>query len=133
MDSPLESLSRFRLLEANLLQVKSIEYQAKILITDERGRPHIFYADQLINGYLISELDGRTKYNGTYGDIPEEVRQKERDRERLLLNAGFPIVRHYYSALRLDENGSCAYVRSIQSALRRYPQPRHAPPRVVQL
>ncbi|WP_018296798.1 hypothetical protein [Corynebacterium lubricantis] len=129
----MESLARFRLIEANLPQVKSIEYQAKIQITDERGSRHTFYADQLINGFLISELDGRSKYDGTYGDIPEEVRQKERDRERLLLNAGFPLVRHYYSALRLDAQGSCAYVRNIQKALRRYAQPRQAPSRVIQL
>lgn len=131
MDSPMETVARYHLLQANLPEIKSIEYQAKIEVVLPNGFRRRFYVDQLINGFLISELDGKTKYNGTYGDIPADVIQKERDRERLLLNAGYSIVRNYYAALRVDEQGTSAYVRSIRAALNRHPATRRPLPRTA--
>ncbi len=131
MDSPLETISRFRLAEAKLPEVKKVEFQAEIRIFQSERGWHTFYVDQLINGYLISEIDGRAKYSGEYGNAAESVLKQERDRERLLLSAGFPMIRSYFESLRVGPDGNCGYVNSIRHALQKYPSPAVPLPREI--
>lgn len=133
MDSPLETLARYRLNEAKLPEVKTVEFQVEISFLHPHRGWQSYFVDQLINGYLVCELDGRSKYNGSYGVSTEYVLNAERERERMLMTAGFPVVRYFYETLLLDESGTCGYIRSVQQALRRYRTPKAPPPRSIRL
>lgn len=48
--------------------------------------------DALINGWLVVELDGRLKYDGTYG-APADVMLAELERQKQLQSLGLTVIR----------------------------------------
>ncbi|MHA2788827.1 hypothetical protein ACXZ66_06730 [Corynebacterium sp. S7] len=127
MGSPLETIARYRLIKADLPGIRDIRFQVKVEITDAEKVRHVFYVDQLINSYLVVEIDGRTKYDGTYGEQPAAVIKMERDRERLLRSAGFIVIRTYHDGLKQEPDGSCAFIREVHRTLETVPPPKIMP------
>ena len=85
-DSPYESYMRALLIDAG---VKPIKTQFQVL-----G----YYADILVDNWLIIEIDGRVKYSGPDGD---NARQREIDREKKIGNLGYVFLRFTTEELRL--------------------------------
>ncbi len=130
--SPLESVGRYRLLSGNYPWIHSIEYEVKIVIGDGGGNRITYYADILINGFLVLELDGRSKYTMVYGRDPVETVVQERIREHLIQNCGFVIRRGKWQDMRLNGNGSCSFTKMVEKAVHMYPEPSQPPARFVQ-
>ncbi|MDR7330713.1 hypothetical protein [Corynebacterium guangdongense] len=91
-ESPLESEATALLkLDAEIGR-HSIVPQQEVTIGGRRVRP-----DNLIDGWLIVEIDGELKYDGhTFGKPTDDVIRAERQREKLLQNAGY-VERRYGS------------------------------------
>lgn len=96
-DSPYESLARALLIEAGIGPVAA---QAKI----ER-----YYADLLVKGWLIIEIDGEIKYEGN--DV-DEVLRAERHRQKRIGNKGYVFLRFSPSFLRKHPEKFIAEVRA---------------------
>lgn len=86
-----ESSVRADLLETGIPM--KIELQKKILN---------YYADICIDGWLVIEVDGNVKYDGTYGD-PTSAIVNERRREKEITNAGYRVLRFSPDQLRNPE------------------------------
>lgn len=95
-ESPYESLARALLIDANLGPLTT---QAPIA-----G----YFADILIDGWLIIEIDGAVKYSGPDA---ERVRQREFQRQKDIGNLGFVFLRFTPEQLRRDPEGFVAAVR----------------------
>lgn len=112
-----ETIARLILLEADLPQITSIEYQVPVRY--DNGR-RTFYVDILLNGWLIIEIDGANKYTGHYGDKTDEVLREERIRENILKNEGRHVLRFSPPDLKQDHNGDCAMLRAVVDTLDNY-------------
>ncbi|STC68549.1 Uncharacterised protein [Corynebacterium pilosum] len=130
--SPLESVGRYRLLTGNFPWIHSIEYEVKITIITETGQLVTYYADILINGFLVLELDGRSKYTMVYGKDPVDTVVQERIREHLIQNCGFVIRRAKWADMKPDAQGSCPFIRMVERAVHSYPEPLRPLPRHFQ-
>ncbi len=84
IQSVYETLARYQLLTSNIRGITSMVPQA---VLPDKGRRYV--PDLLINGWLIVEIDGDSKYEND----PVEVIWKERVRERELLRRGYGILR----------------------------------------
>ncbi|MHA2787592.1 endonuclease domain-containing protein [Corynebacterium sp. S7] len=98
-ESPFESLARALLIEAG---VTGIIPQAQV---------DNFRVDLLVQGFLIIEIDGDTKYEG---DQREEAIFQERNREKNLLNKGFRVLRYRPRDMLKDPQ---RLVADVQAAL----------------
>lgn len=79
--SPWESVVRADLLDSGIPM--KIEVQKKILN---------YYSDICIDGWLVVEIDGNVKYDGTFSD-PTTAIIDERRREKEITNAGYRVLR----------------------------------------
>lgn len=93
-ESPLESKARFRLLNAKISGLEHLEFQRELIAGAQLIRP-----DFLLNGWLIVEVDGRTKYES---NAEESIRQ-EREREMRLRHEGYQVLRIHREDI---DNGS---------------------------
>ncbi len=103
-ESPGESLLRRRLIRLGLLPREQVELSAI------PGRPRV---DFLVDGCLVIEFDGRSKY-GLNDDL-ERAHWEEKQRQDRLVEAGYEVVRITWADL-WDED---ALARRILGALRR--------------
>lgn len=112
-----ETIARLVLLEADLPQVTSIEYQVEVPY--DNGR-RAFFVDILLNGWLIIEIDGANKYTGFYGKKTDKVLREERARENILKNEGRHVLRFSASDLKPGPNGDCVMLRTVAETLDNY-------------
>ena len=82
-ESPYESYLRALIIEC-FPQVK-IEPQKSLL-----GK---YRADLCLDGWLVVEVDGDAKYDGTYGEAPAYVVKQQIKRQRALENRGYVVLR----------------------------------------
>ena len=82
-ESPYESYLRALIIE-RFPQVK-IEPQKPLL-----GK---YRADLCLDGWLVLEVDGDAKYDGTYGETPAHVVKQQIKRQRALENRGYVVLR----------------------------------------
>lgn len=82
-ESPYESYLRALIIE-RFPQVK-IEPQKPLL-----GK---YRADLCLDGWLVLEVDGDAKYEGTYGEAPSHVVKQQIKRQRALENRGYVVLR----------------------------------------
>ncbi len=126
--SALETRFRDKLLGAvasgQLTGVETLEFQAGFHITDADGWPTVAWADALINGFYIFEVDGREKTSGAMGDAAEALR-RERHRETQLQNRGAVVRRVGWDAAEWD-----ALIGAANQVLARYPGVHQLPNRV---
>lgn len=97
-DSAYESLARGLLIEAGIGPVVA---QAKV----ER-----YFADLLVKGWLIIEIDGEIKYEG---DDADDVLRAERHRQKRIGNKGYVFLRFSPSFLRKHPEKFIAEVRTV--------------------
>lgn len=112
IDSPLESWARILLIEAGI--------GAHIVSQAEIPGPgnSFFRVDLLIDGWLIIEIDGAVKYDGTtFGKTPHEVVVREREREKFLQNRGYVFLRVGLRDLLADEGEDCSLVVQARSLM----------------
>ena len=87
-ESPLESAARVVLVTGGFPWVRSLEPQAHVSLGSMNAM-----ADFLINERIILEVDGASKYFGSYGRSTDQELFYERKREKHLQNAGYLVVR----------------------------------------
>ena len=102
-ESPYESYLRALIIE-RFPQAK-IEPQKPLL-----GK---YRADLCLDGWLVLEVDGDAKYDGTYGEAPSHVVKQQIKRQRALENRGYVVLRFGPS----DMKGSDEALRIIASHL----------------
>ncbi len=107
IQSVYETLARFKLVNARIPGIVSIVPQARIRC----GRA-TYYADLLINNWLIVEVDGGCKYETN--TLP--VLLQERQRERELLRQGYGLLR--IKAAHIDESVVKEVTRYLKNASR---------------
>lgn len=112
-----ETIARLVLLEADLPQITSIEYQVEIIYDNGRRS---FFVDILLNGWLIIEIDGANKYTGFYGKKTDKVLLEERARENILKNEGRQVLRFSAPDLKQDPDGDCVMLRAVADTLDNY-------------
>ncbi|MBK4138876.1 DUF559 domain-containing protein [Corynebacterium macginleyi] len=93
-ESPYESLLRALIIEK--IPAASVYPQFRVL-----GK---YRADLCIDGWLIIEVDGDTKYDGTYGKPPETVVKEQMRRQREIENQHFTVLRFGPKELVNDSN-----------------------------
>jgi very-short-patch-repair endonuclease len=103
-ESPGESLLRRRLVRMGLQPREQVE------LSTIPGRPRV---DFLVDDCLVIEFDGRSKYG--LNDDPERAHWEEKQRQDLLVEAGYEVIRITWADL-WDED---ALARRILRALRR--------------
>lgn len=118
--STIESKARFLLWQAQLPEVESVEAQ---VVFQSQADQTTYQVDLLINRWLIVEIDGITKYHGRYGITPEEAIRRERAREKILQNQGYPVLRVTASDLKLRPDKSCVFLDQVVGALRNFAKP----------
>lgn len=92
-ESPLESWGRAQILEAGLPGLKELAVQVEVL----GGRHRV---DLLLDSRVAVELHGDLKYDGqTTGVDPVTQMSRDRERERLIQNAGYSLVHAPYPDL----------------------------------
>ena len=92
-ESPYESYLRALIIE-RFPQVK-IEPQKPLL-----GK---YRADLCLDGWLVVEVDGDAKYDGTYGEAPSHVVKQQIKRQRALENRGYVVLRFGPSEMKAPE------------------------------
>ena len=113
-DSPLESQARVILVCAGVGKVRP-----QALIQPVPGGP-TYRVDLLIDDWLIIEVDGKVKYDGTtYGKSVDDVMFAERAREKHLQNAGYVVIRITLEDLILRPDGGCGLLDLVRAAQRR--------------
>lgn len=117
-ESPLESLARMRIVLARIPGLESMVSQAEITVGKRAYR-----VDFLVNGFLVLEIDGMTKYDGSFGQTTSQALTQERRREVDLLNQGFPVLRLTSADLRQRPDGSCRAVDLVTDALSQWARP----------
>lgn len=93
-ESPYESLLRALIIER--IPAATVYPQFRVL-----GK---YRADLCIDGWLIIEVDGDTKYDGTYGTAPETVVKEQMRRQREIENQQFTVLRFGPKELVNDPN-----------------------------
>lgn len=131
MASPLETRARLTLEAAHLPELASLEYQAEFTVHSQYDPPSTYYADALVNGYIICEFDGRMKYQEQFGISAQETIVRERLREHALLSGGFPVIRAHWEDLDPANPDSCAFIHSLRRALATYSRPSTEPRRSI--
>lgn len=92
-ESPYESYLRALIIE-RFPQVK-IEPQKPLL-----GK---YRADLCLDGWLVLEVDGDAKYDGTYGEAPSHVVKQQIKRQRALENRGYVVLRYGSSEVKASD------------------------------
>ena len=92
-ESPYESYLRALIIE-RFPQVK-IEPQKPLL-----GK---YRADLCLDGWLVLEVDGDAKYDGTYGKEPAHVVKQQIKRQRALENRGYVVLRFGSSEVKASD------------------------------
>lgn len=119
--SVLETRARLIILDADIPEIESIEYQVAIPFGAD---PLSYYVvDMQVNGWLVLEVDGATKYRGTYGVSPEDAIRQERAREKYLQNRGLSVIRVLEEHLRPEADGSYPLVGLVARSLRTLRRP----------
>lgn len=113
--SPLETLGRDAILQAEIPEIRTIEYQAEIRYTGYYGEFREAQVDVLINGWLVVEFDGRVKYSGKYGE-PRDVTVAQLDRQNAVQALGYFFLRAGWGDVK-----SGKIVRDIERTLRTLP------------
>lgn len=90
--SPLETIGRDAVLQAGIPEIEKIEFQVAFDYAGPFGEHRTAVVDMLINGWLVVELDGRLKYDGTYG-APTDVMLAELERQKQLQSLGLAVIR----------------------------------------
>ena len=90
--SPLETIGRETVLRADIPEIDKIEFQVAFEYAGPFGEYCRAVVDMLINGWLVVELDGRLKYDGTYG-ANTEVMLAELERQKQLQSLGLTVIR----------------------------------------
>jgi len=121
--SPWETKARLLLIDAALPEVQSVETQVEFR-DPLTGRS--YFVDILINGWLVLEVDGRSKYRGEYGD-PATVLLDERDREKALQNLGSVVLRVGVKELTDGGEGECTMVQLVRRGLHSFTAPTTLP------
>lgn len=129
--SPLETLARDTILTAmaagELPEVHTVEFQIPFWIKARDGTMQIARVDILINGYLVIELDGSIKTDGTFGD-PDFVTRDERHRETELQNQSLLVRRAGWTSGRGQP-----LLDLIRTALANHPAPVNLPVRAEEM
>lgn len=112
-DSAQETRARLILQEANLPGITSIKPQVRF----NRDATGGFYlVDFLINGWIIVEIDGRSKYKaGGPGEL-ESALMAERDREKFFTNRGYVVLRIEPKQLNGQEPELLRLLKDVLSA-----------------
>lgn len=118
--SPWETKARLLLLRCGDAAIVSVETQVKF---HDPVTEKIYYVDILINGWLVLEIDGKSKYLGVYGDDPETVIRDEREREKALQNLGSVVLRVGKKDMEEPAVGYCAMVQLVLRGLRNFTAP----------
>ena len=92
-ESPYESYLRALIIE-RFPQAK-IEPQKPLL-----GK---YRADLCLDGWLVLEVDGDAKYDGTYGEAPSHVVKQQIKRQRALENRGYVVLRFGSSEVKASD------------------------------
>ncbi|AIT62332.1 hypothetical protein [Corynebacterium doosanense] len=103
-ESPLETWGREQLRQAQLPEITSVRLQVSIDVANRT-----FRVDMVINGWLIVEFDGGVKYDGD-----NQSPRKEAQRQHLIVNAGWTMLRVSYQDLARGN-----FVPMVLEALRR--------------
>lgn len=90
--SPLETIGRDAVLQADIPEIEKIEFQVAFDYAGPFGEHRTAVVDMLINEWLVVELDGRLKYDGTYG-APTDVMLAELERQKQLQSLGLAVIR----------------------------------------
>ncbi len=90
--SPLETIGRDAVLQAGIPEIEKIEFQVAFEYAGPFGEHRTAVVDMLINGWLVVELDGRLKYDGTYG-APTDVMLAELERQKQLQSLELAVIR----------------------------------------
>ena len=116
-DSAQETRARLIIWEAKLPEIEKVQVQVRF--NQPNGR--YFLVDFLINGWIVVEIDGRSKY-----DSPElnDVLMAERDREKQFTNNGYAVLRINPKQLDPDAHGECEFIKILKRALQQNP-PEH--------
>lgn len=122
--SPWETKARLLLQESGIEEIFLIETQVEFL--DPITGKH-YFVDILINGWLVLEVDGKSKYTGEYGDDPEKVILNEREREKALQNLGTSVLRTQKSDMDEAPDGHCEMLRMVQRAVKNFNPPKSLP------
>ena len=85
-----ETRARLILHEADLPGLTSIQPQVRF---NRDGGGRFYLVDFLINGWIIVEIDGRSKYKTDTSDQLESALISERDREKFFTNRGYVVLR----------------------------------------
>lgn len=122
--SPWETKARLLLQRCQDEAIVSVETQVKFHdpITGKD-----FYVDLLINGWLILEIDGKSKYRGTYGVDAETVIVDEREREKALQNLGSVVLRAGKKDMDEPDEGHCDMVLQVLRGLQNFAVPLSLP------
>lgn len=113
--SPLETKARYLIVTSDLPGVQTIEAQARI--NRGPGAGH-FDVDLLINGWLVIELDGRFKLDGTTFGKTDAALRAERNREVFIQNTGKRFIRAGWEHLEPQSDGEIPLLTMITEALR---------------
>lgn len=117
-DSAQETRARIILHEAQLPGINSVQPQVRF----HRGTTGRFHmVDFLINGWIIVEIDGRSKYNTGSPEELETALMAERDREKFLTNHGYMVLRIDPKQLDAPPGAECEFLRILRRALEQEP------------
>lgn len=108
-ESPYESYLRALIIE-RFPQVK-IEPQKPLL-----GK---YRADLCLDGWLVVEVDGDAKYDGTYGEAPAHVVKQQIKRQRALENRGYVVLRFGPSDMKAPDEAFRIIARHLGKRTRK--------------
>lgn len=114
--SALESKARYLILKFRHPEIRTIELQAKI-------EGSSYEVDLLINGWMVVELDGAIKLDGTTFGKTDETLRKEREREVFIQNTGRLVIRGGWAHLKPRADGRIPLLVRIEDAFRNHPIP----------
>lgn len=108
-----ESHARY-LLQTQAQGITAVEAQAEIV--DEQTQ-RVYWVDLLVNGWLVIEIDGRAKYDGiTYGPVEQTI-LAEREREKVIQNQGYVVLRVTPWELHRGEGDAIPFLGLVSRAL----------------
>lgn len=120
--SALESNARYLILTSGISGITTLEMQARIP-REEEGK--YYEVDFLINGWLVVEMDGSFKLDGTTFGKTDDMLRAERAREIYIQNKGRRFIRAGWEHLAEQADGTVPLVELIKKALRTHPVPSH--------
>lgn len=118
--SALESNARYLILTSGISGIRTMVMQAPI---PREGQADPYEVDFLINGWLVVEMDGNFKLDGTTFGKTDDVLRAERAREVYIQNTGKRFVRAGWEHLVEQSDGTVPLVELIKTALRTHPVP----------